>query len=139
MLDSCVITSGRNWGFSWWGRLVLGMNGGFSADKAAWTMPFNMAFVLVYSPWVLLVAHFFLLLGVPGSPSWRAYPVVCSTVSLSAVTLLMIPREGSRMARMPLSLSPSPSSPAFNLNWFPVYYRINRDRFLEQTLSTDGE
>ena len=33
-----------------------------------------------------------------------------------------------------LSLSPSPSSAAFSLNLFLVYYRIESDRFVEQTL-----
>ena len=36
------------------------------------------------------------------------------------------------------SLSPSPSSPAFSLNPFLVYYRIKSARFLEQTLRMEG-
>ena len=36
------------------------------------------------------------------------------------------------------SLSPSPSSPAFSLNPFLVYYRIKSAQFLEQTLRMEG-
>ena len=39
VLESCVLASGRNWGFAWWGKFVLGMNGSFRTDKAVSDCP----------------------------------------------------------------------------------------------------